>query len=262
VGLVGSTYYVNALTTDARKLILANLNFDMLASPNYFRGIYNGVTDPNNPGSGVIQSIFTKFFDTRNITTIPVSFDGRSDYGPFLDYGIAAGGLAAGAEGLKSLSQRALFGGSYGVANDVCYHEFCDTYENCNPDVYLQFVQAAAYTLQSLADQPNLAGYLNGRQAVNLQSTPTTESAAFTSPYAPLHIEKGWVSSSHDKTALGRRPLQKLSINRRTQREELVKTKPQEELTKPKEELMKEKPREFYRTATGKGIHALRWPVA
>ena len=57
-------------------------------------------------------------------------FDGRSDYGPFIAVGIPAGGIFTGAEGIKTPAQAALFGGTAGVAYDICYHQACDTISN------------------------------------------------------------------------------------------------------------------------------------
>lgn len=42
VGLVGSTFYVNSLTQEEVSKIRMNLNFDMLASPNYIYMIFDG----------------------------------------------------------------------------------------------------------------------------------------------------------------------------------------------------------------------------
>jgi hypothetical protein len=40
--LVGSTHYVDSLSDDELTTIVANLNFDMLGSPNYVRFVYDG----------------------------------------------------------------------------------------------------------------------------------------------------------------------------------------------------------------------------
>ena len=42
VGLVGSTHYVNSLSQTEVEKIRMNLNFDMLASPNYIYMIFDG----------------------------------------------------------------------------------------------------------------------------------------------------------------------------------------------------------------------------
>ncbi len=44
-----------------------------------------------------------------------VAFDGRSDYGPFLDVGIPSGGLFTGAEKFKTEEQAARYGGTAGI---------------------------------------------------------------------------------------------------------------------------------------------------
>ena len=52
-GLVGSTYFVENLTAAERADIMANLNFDMLASPNFARLVYDGdgnAVRPRGPG--------------------------------------------------------------------------------------------------------------------------------------------------------------------------------------------------------------------
>ena len=50
-----------------------------------------------------------------------------------------------------------------GFANaplDTCYHQACDTTENIDQTVYLQFAQAAATVLGKLAMQPDLNAFL------------------------------------------------------------------------------------------------------
>ena len=53
-------------------------------------------------------------------------FDGRSDYVGFTDRGIPAGGVFAGAEGVKTPEEEAVYGGAAGSWYDPCYHQFCD----------------------------------------------------------------------------------------------------------------------------------------
>jgi len=77
---------------------------------------------------------------------IPTAFDGRSDYGPFIDAGIPAGGLFTGAEALKTDAQAAIYGGTAGVALDPCYHKACDTYDNNNEKVLGQMTAATGFT--------------------------------------------------------------------------------------------------------------------
>ena len=139
-GLVGSTYFVEHLSDAQRSRIMANLNFDMLASPNFVRFVYDGdLSDSDDPGEGVfapaarpgsaaIEGVFNDYFDDARIAYEPTPFNGRSDYGPFIAAGIPAGGLFSGAEGVKTAEQAARFGGAAGSWYDPCYHFFCDTY--------------------------------------------------------------------------------------------------------------------------------------
>jgi Zn-dependent M28 family amino/carboxypeptidase len=136
-GLIGSSQYVAQLTAAEREDILLNLNFDMLASPNFARLVYDGNTDETPPpeggappGSDVIEQRFLDYFESQGLPTQPTPFDGRSDYGPFIAQGIPAGGLFSGAEDPKTAEQVALFGGVEDEQLDPCYHEECDTYES------------------------------------------------------------------------------------------------------------------------------------
>ena len=136
-GLIGSDQYVDQLTDEEREDILLNLNFDMLASPNFVRFVYDGNTDETTPppggsppGSDVIEAEFLKYFESQELETEPTAFDGRSDYGPFIAQGIPAGGLFSGAEVSKTAEEAAIYGGIAGEPYDPCYHEECDTYES------------------------------------------------------------------------------------------------------------------------------------
>ncbi|WP_327091542.1 M28 family metallopeptidase [Nonomuraea sp. NBC_01738] len=135
-GLLGSTYYVNALPEAERAKIALYLNFDMVGSPNYAYKVYDGddsdaVGSPAGPaGSDDIEKTFEAFFAKKGLATVGTDFDGRSDYGPFITNGIPAGGLFTGAEGIKTADEAAKFGGQAGVAYDVCYHQACDSIAN------------------------------------------------------------------------------------------------------------------------------------
>lgn len=62
------------------------------------------------------------------------AFTAGSDYRPFLDAGIVAGGVATGAGGIKTEREVGLFGGEAGIPYDVCYHQACDTIDNLAHD--------------------------------------------------------------------------------------------------------------------------------
>ncbi|MFB9323049.1 M28 family peptidase [Cryptosporangium minutisporangium] len=132
-GLLGSQHYVDGLTPAQKRAIALYLNFDMIGSPNYELGVYDGDnsdaregTSRGPAGSAQIETFFRSFLAERGQKSTPSGFDGRSDYGPFIAKGIPAGGIDTGAEGVKSKSAAELFGGVPGVAFDPCYHQACD----------------------------------------------------------------------------------------------------------------------------------------
>jgi len=154
-GLVGSTFYVNSLSNDEFSKILLNLNFDMIASPNYVRFVYDGdgsdTPTAGPPGSAQIEDVFNDYFDSIELAHDPTAFDGRSDYGPFIARGAPAGGLFTGAEGVKTAAQAATYGGAAGVAYDHCYHQACDTIDNVNTSAFDQMSDAAVTALTQLS---------------------------------------------------------------------------------------------------------------
>ena len=157
-GLLGAEYYVSQLTARERKDIAVNLNFDMLGSPNFARFIYDGdgsATGTSGPnGSGNVERVFAQYFASQGLYTEETAFDGRSDYGPFIDAGIPAGGLFSGAEDIKTdeQAQPDKFGGTAGVAYDACYHQACDDISNVNLMGLDQLADAAAHAVLTFAE--------------------------------------------------------------------------------------------------------------
>jgi Zn-dependent M28 family amino/carboxypeptidase len=154
-GLLGSIHYVDNLPLDELGQIYANLNFDMVASPNYVRFVYDGdgsdTPDAGPPGSAQIEDLFNRYFASQGLATDPTAFDGRSDYGPFIAAGIPAGGLFTGAEGIKTPEQAAVYGGTAGVAYDRCYHQACDTINNLNTKGLSEMSDGVAHAAWTLA---------------------------------------------------------------------------------------------------------------
>jgi Zn-dependent M28 family amino/carboxypeptidase len=155
-GLIGSNYYAANLSDAEASKVAVMLDYDMLASSNYARLVYDG--DGNGeegnpvgpPGSGEVENVFTRYFAERGMATQPIPFDGRSDYAGFINRGIPAGGIFAGAEAPKTAEQVALFGGVQGEQLDPCYHEDCDTYATLTG-------QPPASTMNTFATNPVLA---------------------------------------------------------------------------------------------------------
>ena len=176
LGLLGSEHYVSQLTPDEIADIALDLNFDMVGSPNFVRFVYDGDNSAfpvgtgaaaGPPGSGYIEQLFVDFFSSQGLASEPTAFDGRSDYGPFIEAGIPAGGLFTGAEGLKTAEQAAAFGGTAGAPYDPCYHEACDTVANVNITAIDQMSDAVAFSVITFAQ--NTEGVNGERGKGNFQ---------------------------------------------------------------------------------------------
>ncbi len=172
LGLLGSEYYVSQLTQDQIDDIALNLNFDMIGSPNFVRFVYDGdnsafpvgpTASEGPPGSGYIEKVFVDYFASRGLASEPTAFDGRSDYGPFIDAGIPAGGLFTGAEGIKTPEQAEVYGGTAGDPYDHCYHEPCDTIANVNVTAIDQMSDAVAYSVITFAQNTEGVNGVKGK---------------------------------------------------------------------------------------------------
>lgn len=148
LGLLGSTAYVERLSSSDRNAIEAYLNFDMLASRNFVVYIYD---DPGvSEGSQHIHDLFESYFSSENIPATDIDLEGRSDHGPFIEAGIAVGGLFTGADMIKTDREEERFGGVAGDQQDPCYHLACDDIENVDLEVLGQMTAAFAHVLQEL----------------------------------------------------------------------------------------------------------------
>ncbi|HEY8377865.1 MAG TPA: M28 family peptidase, partial [Nannocystis sp.] len=154
-GLLGSTHYIRRLDPDERAKIALYLNLDMIASPNPVRFVYDGDGSAwgkaGPDGSAAIEAEFAAYFADRGLPIRETPFDGRSDYWAFINHGIPAGGLFTGAEGAKTTSEVAVFGGEAGLAYDPCYHAPCDDRDNYDPDALLDNTRATAHVLEIFA---------------------------------------------------------------------------------------------------------------
>ncbi|GAA1401527.1 M28 family metallopeptidase [Pseudonocardia kongjuensis] len=137
IGLVGAARYVEGLSDEDRARIALYLNFDMVASPNPAYLVYDGDDsdglggEPGPPGSDTAERVLTEALVAAGVTGPEgTAFDGRSDYGPFIDAGIPAGGLFTGAEEQKTPEQAQKWGGTAGQSFDPCYHTACDRLTN------------------------------------------------------------------------------------------------------------------------------------
>ena len=177
-GLLGSEAYVASLSEAERAQIAAMLNFDMVGSPNFVRFVYDGDLSDSPPlpggapaGSAQIEALFLDYFASQGLVTEPTEFDGRSDYGPFLDAGIPAGGLFTGAEGIKTPEQAATYGGVAGEQYDQCYHLACDDIDNLDLVALDQMSDAAAHATISLAQSTQAINGVRGKGNFNVKPT-------------------------------------------------------------------------------------------
>jgi Zn-dependent M28 family amino/carboxypeptidase len=159
-GLLGSAHYVETLDQAARDDIMAMVDLDMMASPNYARFVYDGdgsehPGEAGPTGSDIIEALFTNYWASRGLASETIPFDGRSDYVAFTDVGIPSGGIFAGAEGIKTEEQEAKYGGTAGEAYDPCYHQACDDLGNLNRQAMDEFSDASAYVTAKLVMRQN-----------------------------------------------------------------------------------------------------------
>lgn len=127
----------------------------MIASPNYVYFVYDGdgsafnITGPE--GSAQIEHLFEEHFLDVGWTSKPTAFDGRSDYGPFLEVGIPSGGLFTGAEGVKTEEEAAYYGGKAGEWYDANYHRPGDTNKNLDVGAWITNTKAIAHSVATYA---------------------------------------------------------------------------------------------------------------
>ncbi|MEU9129452.1 M28 family metallopeptidase [Kitasatospora sp. NPDC048540] len=142
-GMVGSSKYVNGLSSSDRSKIEAYLNFDMIGSPNPGYFVYDD--------DARLDSLFKDYFTGLGVATEPeTEGDGRSDHSPFKNAGIPVGGLFSGADYIKTSAQAAKWGGTSGQAFDRCYHASCDTSANIDDTVLDRMSDAIAHAIWTL----------------------------------------------------------------------------------------------------------------
>ncbi|HEX9087228.1 MAG TPA: M20/M25/M40 family metallo-hydrolase [Arthrobacter sp.] len=157
-GLYGSQHYVDELGSAGKAQTAANLNVDMLASPNGVRSIHDGdgsdFGHAGPTGSKQIEDVFFRFFQENSLPAETTPFDGGSDYDAFLQAGIPGGGLFSGDVEKKTKAQVQSFGGVAGKTLDSCYHQACDTISNTDADLLKEMSGALAYAAATYALAP------------------------------------------------------------------------------------------------------------
>lgn len=158
IGLIGSTEYVEAMTEDEVATVAAYLNMDMVASPNYVFGVYDGDDSLGSAaygqlpsGSAQVEQAFVHFFGDNGLPHEEMPLDGRSDYDAFLRAGVPSGGLFTGADERKTAEQVELYGGLVSQQLDPCYHRPCDTLDNIDPFALTANTNALVAAVRTLA---------------------------------------------------------------------------------------------------------------
>lgn len=177
-GLLGSAYWVNKqIATSPQTLtrLAAYLNIDMVASPNYVIGVYDGdgssFPDEKLPAaSGAIENTFNQYFDGTGQAWVDIEMGGASDHASFIASGIPVGGLFTGAGETKTAEEEQLFGGTAGQPYDSNYHKPSDTFANLSTDALVINGKAAAHVICLLADDTST---INGSAKGN-SGTPTS----------------------------------------------------------------------------------------
>jgi aminopeptidase Y len=150
-GLLGSDWYVAQLSAEENKKIRMFMDYDMLASPNFAYQVYNATDAVNPVGSESLRNLYTDWYESQDLNYTYIAFDGRSDYDAFIRNGIPGGGIATGAEGIKTKEEEAMFGGTAGEWYDKCYHQLCDDVSNLNMTAWeLNTKVSVSFTLMML----------------------------------------------------------------------------------------------------------------
>lgn len=150
-GLLGSYYYANHLTPEENSKIRLFMDYDMMASPNYEYQIYDANNVDHPDGSGDLRDLYVDWYKSQGLNYTFVPFDGRSDYVGFIDNGIPAGGIATGAEGVKTPEGVEKFGGVAGEWFDPCYHQLCDDLSNPDYEAWVINTKLIAHTVATYA---------------------------------------------------------------------------------------------------------------
>ncbi|KAJ7124582.1 hypothetical protein C8R43DRAFT_1240921 [Mycena crocata] len=198
-GLLGSDFYVQQLTEAERAKIVAYINIDMSASPNYILGIQDSdnsggkrpdFVDPPPVGSNAIEKLLQGVYESMNMNYAGFAIALNSDHTAFMNGGIPTCGLETGAGGLKTDLEVELFGGVAGEPYDHCYHRSCDRIDNIAQDALIINARAIARALATLANDISAIEAEQAQAAMN-----GGETAAFTA---------GFMGAAHPMSDLGR----------------------------------------------------------
>jgi Zn-dependent M28 family amino/carboxypeptidase len=149
LGLYGSSHYIEGLSDGDRDAIAVYLNFDMLASPNGGRMVYDDSSGP--AGSERVTQLFAGYFDAAGLSHQELDLSAGSDHFGFERAGIPVGGLFTGANEAKGGEGAQRVAGRADELFDPCYHRACDRTDNVNRPLLEQMARAVAYVTGQLA---------------------------------------------------------------------------------------------------------------
>ncbi|CCE64618.1 hypothetical protein TPHA_0I01120 [Tetrapisispora phaffii CBS 4417] len=182
-GLLGSNYYADHLCPKENSKIRMFMDYDMMASPNYEYEVYDANNIDNPKGSEELRDLYIDYYKSHNLNYTLIPFDGRSDYVGFINNGIPAGGIAAGAE------KDNVFNG--GVL-DKCYHLLCDDVSNLAWDAFLVNTKLIAHSVATYAN--SLEGF-----PVRENSTLIADDVVKTKKKCNKHQEPSAKEDKHHK---------------------------------------------------------------
>lgn len=178
-GLVGSDFYAASLSPEENIKLRVFMDYDMMASPNFAYQIYDANSKDHPNGSGELKQLYVDFYQSMGVNYTFVPFDGRSDYDGFLRHGVPSGGVATGAEGIKTSGEVDLFGGEQGIQYDPCYHLLCDDLNNLAYDAWEVNTKLIAHSV---------AVYANSWEGFPVRETSVNEQSSFPFEYHGAHM--------------------------------------------------------------------------
>ncbi|KAI1492478.1 hypothetical protein F5X96DRAFT_667718 [Biscogniauxia mediterranea] len=162
-GNLGSQAWVKQAAARSSDLDGVKLYVDvnMIASANGFTQLYGGAGADDDDdggdapdGSGRAQGVLRDWFTSQGVATKDANFSGRGDYQPFLDAGVAATGLFAGADGIKTAEEQSLSknaNGAAGLPYDPTYHSNLDVINMIDQDLLHDNARAVAHLVAAYA---------------------------------------------------------------------------------------------------------------
>ena len=121
--------------------------------------------------------MYIKWYEDQGLNYTFIPFDGRSDYDGFIRNGIPGGGIATGAEGIKTKKEVEMFGGKAGDWYDPCYHQLCDDVGNVNVTAWVvnTKVSCIVFYQKSALTQRQLIAHSVATYARSLKGFPERE---------------------------------------------------------------------------------------